>query len=121
VGRNGENAAETEGAAEEKAESGLGRGLDDSGEFDVEATNEKTRSVLADWRRDDFRTVHERMRRLTVLGADAVLAGPDTGGRTRGRRERAGGHVAPACDRRSGNRRRRRHGVGPHETGPPGR
>ena len=69
--RTGEDAAET---ADEGSESGLGRILDDSGEFDVEATNEEARSVLADWRRDDFRTAEERMRRLTVFGIGAVLA-----------------------------------------------
>ena len=30
--------------------------------------------MLADWRRDDFRTAEERMRRLTVFGIGAVLA-----------------------------------------------
>ena len=67
----GEDAVET---AEEGSESGLGRILDDSGEFDVEATNEEARSVLANWRRDDYRTAEERMRRLTVFGIGAVLA-----------------------------------------------
>ena len=69
--RTGEDAAET---ADGGPESGLGRILDDSGEFDVKATNEEARSVLADWRRDDFRTAEERMRRLTVFGIGAVLA-----------------------------------------------
>ena len=45
--RTGEDTVET---ADGGPESGLSRILDDSGKFDIEATNEEARAVLADWR-----------------------------------------------------------------------